>query len=192
MSKPIFKDYHKGEPAAPRIIKYKLHKYLSPDSDVLDIGCNQGEFCVLLSPHIRSAVGVDIVSTHLEQARATQAELGVTNCEFINAGFAEYAENTDSSFDVILCFAAHSYIIGTNSQCRWEEGNVSFEDFAELLNKLLKPNGYLIIEGHPTFDKNHQDWHPLLNVISPYKYKEVEEYEGRPSRTLKIWQKGTV
>tara|TARA_R110000824_G_scaffold324470_1_gene511445 strand:+ start:1494 stop:2072 length:579 start_codon:yes stop_codon:yes gene_type:complete len=192
MSKPIFKDYHKGEPAAPRIIKYKLHKYLNPDSSVLDVGCNQGEFCLQLSPHIRRAVGIDIVNEHLEQARSTQAKLDVTNCEFTNAGFAEYAENTDSSFDAILCFAAHSYIIGTNSQCRWDEGNISFERFAELLDKLLKPDGYLIIESHPTFDKNHQDWHPLLDVIATYKYKEVEEREGRPSRILKIWKKDAV
>ena len=45
-----------------------VHQYLSPEKDVLDVGCGHGEVALTLSPHCRSIFAYDRVEKFIQIA----------------------------------------------------------------------------------------------------------------------------
>lgn len=208
MSKPIFHAYqcsltdnlnipNRSHPALKtedidcRIEKYGLMSLVNPEYDVLDIGSAEGLFCIRLSPHVKSTTGVDPIPSHIQSAQNFTQKYNLTNCNWICKDFITFCQNNTQQFDLVLCFAAHSYIIGTHKRCHWGEGEipaVDFEGFSKHLIQLIKPDGYLVLEGHPDFDADHQDWEPLMKLLLP-KLSLQSIGTGRPSRPLGIFKK---
>lgn len=65
--------------------------------DVLDLGCGEGRFCRMMSPHANRVVGLDPTQELLQQA----VSLGVA--EYV-LGHAEALPFPDSSFDLVVCY----------------------------------------------------------------------------------------
>jgi len=77
---------------------------LEPGERVLDLGCGAGTDTLvaaqMVGPEGRVA-GIDMTPEMLEKARASAAELGVKNVEFVE-GEAESLPFADESFDVVI------------------------------------------------------------------------------------------
>lgn len=179
------------EDVTHRINTYELIPLLSPEYDILDIGCAEGMFCIKLAPYVKSATGIDPIPSHLKTAELYAQSYNIQNCNWITQDFVTFCQNNNKQFDIVMCFATHSYIIGTHKECHWDEGEMPMTDFIGFSNyliDLIKPEGYLIIEGHPTFDTDHQDWEPLMSLLVP-KLNLLKLKMGRPSRPLAIFKK---
>ena len=53
------------------------------DARVLSLGCGIGDTELLLAPHVRELVGVDLSPSAIRQARADAARAGLENVRFI-------------------------------------------------------------------------------------------------------------
>jgi SAM-dependent methyltransferase len=70
---------------------------LGRDARVLSLGCGIGDTELLLAPHVRELVGIDLSPTAIRQARADAARAGISNARFL-----EGAEPPAESFDLII------------------------------------------------------------------------------------------
>src|SRR5262245_28179473 len=77
---------------------------LASGERVLDLGCGAGTDTLVAAQMVGpegSVVGIDMTEEMLAKARASVAEMGVTNVEFV-AGEAEALPFPDESFDVVI------------------------------------------------------------------------------------------
>ncbi len=84
-------------------------KLLEPGKDVLQIGCGIGRFEAALSPHVRSAVGIDVSAKMIDAARRRTAELANVRFE-VCTGF-DLAMFEASSFDLVYAIDSMPYIV---------------------------------------------------------------------------------
>lgn len=82
-----------------------LIPHLTPDTDLLDIGCGPGTIALGLAHHVRSLVGVDPEDA-FDDARAYAEALGIDNVEF-RVGDVYGLDLPDDAFDACL---AHSML----------------------------------------------------------------------------------
>lgn len=75
--------------------------YLSPDADVLEVGCGTGTTALRHAPYAGHILATDISSGMLDIARGRAAEAGVTNVTFRHAAL-EALDLPDGGFDAIL------------------------------------------------------------------------------------------
>src|SRR5215831_11461084 len=66
-------------------------------SRVLSLGCGIGDTELLLAPHVREVVGVDLSPRAIRQARADAAGLGIGNVRFL-----EGADLPLGEFDLVI------------------------------------------------------------------------------------------
>ncbi|MBW8755954.1 MAG: methyltransferase domain-containing protein [Sphingomonadales bacterium] len=85
----------------------KRHELIGarPDDVLLDIACGPGSLTLELAPHVTHATGFDITPAMLEQARAAQAQKGLTNVDWVQ-GNAEQLPFPDGAFSLVTCSAA--------------------------------------------------------------------------------------
>jgi len=77
---------------------------LEPGERVLDLGSGAGTDSLVAAQMVGAegrVVGIDMTPQMLAKARASAAEMGVTNVEFV-AGEAESLSFADASFDVVI------------------------------------------------------------------------------------------
>ena len=173
-----------------RIETYSLKSFISTEDSILDIGCAEGMFCIHLAKLAKSTTGIDPIASHIETAKHYTQKYNLTNCNWIQQDFVTFCQNNNQQFNVVMCFAAHSYIIGTHKRCHWNDDKkmiISYEEFVNYMIQLTAPNGFIIIEGHPKSDPDHQDWEPLLEKLLP-KVSLIRLQIGRPNRPLGIFQ----
>jgi ubiquinone/menaquinone biosynthesis C-methylase UbiE len=78
-----------------------LLPHLSDRSDLVDVGCGDGELTIDLAGSVRSVVGVDIDQQDLAEARARVEQEGVTNATF-EVGDAYQLGLDDNMADAVL------------------------------------------------------------------------------------------
>jgi ubiquinone/menaquinone biosynthesis C-methylase UbiE len=85
----------------------KRHEVIGarPDDELLDIACGPGSLTLELAPHVASATGLDITPAMLEQARAAQAQKGVSNVDWVE-GDGAGLPFPDGTFSLVTCSAA--------------------------------------------------------------------------------------
>ncbi len=130
---------------------------------VVQLCCNNGrELMSVKKLGAGRCMGVDISERFIEQARSLAQACGLA-CEFVCANVLELASDADGAFDIV-------YI--TIGALTWIP---DLEAFFRVVNRLLKPGGYLFI----------YDMHPFLNVF------EVDDPEGvLPAAQLTYFGKG--
>jgi ubiquinone/menaquinone biosynthesis C-methylase UbiE len=74
---------------------------LSLDVAVLDVACGPGILTCALAPHARYVTGIDLTPAMIDQARARQAAIGLTNMAW-HIGNAAALPFEDGSFDRVL------------------------------------------------------------------------------------------
>ncbi|WP_191090077.1 class I SAM-dependent methyltransferase [Histidinibacterium aquaticum] len=124
----------------------ETQEYLTPESEVLEIGCGTGTTAIRHGPHARHILATDYAEGMLEIARKKAEEAGVTNVTFERAS-AEEIDEGRGPFDMVM---AHSilHLVG---------------DRPAVLAKcarLLKPGGVFVSS---TFTPGR--WHPLRFVL---------------------------
>jgi SAM-dependent methyltransferase len=82
---------------------------LTPDLDVLDLGCGIGRIAAAVAPHARWVLGTDISQRMLREARARCA--GARNVCFVMTSGQSLAELADASFDLILAVDSFPYLV---------------------------------------------------------------------------------
>ncbi len=82
-----FAQAHFARPAVRALRAHMAHRILritgaSQNSRVLSLGCGIGDTELLLAPHVREIVGVDLSPAAIRQARADAQRLGIRNARF--------------------------------------------------------------------------------------------------------------
>ncbi len=80
----------------------RTRQFLSPDAQVLEIGCGTGTTALKLAPHLGQITATDFSEAMLSVARTRQAEAGAENVTFRCAT----ADETwpEGAFDTVLAF----------------------------------------------------------------------------------------
>ena len=153
----------------------KLKSYLSPENQVLDIGCGTGTQCGDVANNVKQVTGIDISSKLLAIAEQRNADRKIENVEFIQTTvFDERFE--PGSFDVITAF----YVLHF------------FEDIDAVVRRiygLLKPDGLFILETACLGEKNiftgklvrlagRLGFLPLINLLTTQQIEQTLEQAG--------------
>ncbi len=81
----------------------------SPDDSALDVACGPGVLACALARRVRQATGIDLTPAMLDQARATQADAGLTNLQW-DRGDVTAMPYPDATFNIVTCrFAFHHF-----------------------------------------------------------------------------------
>lgn len=99
---------------------------------LLDIGCNEGAYCVAMAPHCSEAIGVEPVQTTIGPTIETAPD----NCQFVVRPFRCNMVRGER-FDVILMLAVISHL-------------ESAQLLARCLASALNPGGTLVFLSHTT------------------------------------------
>lgn len=96
-----FAQAHFARPAVRALRAHMVQRILKltgagADSRVLSLGCGIGDTELLLAPHVREVVGVDLSPAAIRQARADAERLGVRNARF------EEGSGAEGAFDVAI------------------------------------------------------------------------------------------
>lgn len=119
-----------------RVKQYHLLDYLTPASRVLDIGCNRGYFGILLSPRIKSYIGIDHDAAQLKYGNTMIAANKLKNVSLQCIPFERYPVR-EWQFDAIFSFAVHAY------------SKFPMCDYAAKMYRGLADKGVIVLEGHP-------------------------------------------
>lgn len=108
---------------------------------VLDLGCNEGFFCIKCSQHgAQKVIGIDRNEEMINSANQRKGDMD--NIEFINCDWSHLDNWKPESFDVILLLTAMHYSSGPD--------DLLPNGTNKILNqvvKLLKKGGLLVFEG---------------------------------------------
>jgi ubiquinone/menaquinone biosynthesis C-methylase UbiE len=108
----------------------KARAVLSPDQEVLEIGCGTGIISLGIAPFAKSVVATDISPEMIAVAKRKAESLAIANAEFrVGDGYSLPYDN--QAFDVVLLFNVLHFV----------------KEPAALLHeahRLLKPSGYLV------------------------------------------------
>jgi SAM-dependent methyltransferase len=102
---------------------------------VLDVGCGSGKLAVSLAPWVAHVTGVDLTPAMLEQARALQAQSGVSNIEWRQADSTALPV-ADGAFDLVVSRAMFHHAanpLGTLAEMRRAcviGGRIAVDDLA--------------------------------------------------------------
>lgn len=118
-----------------------------PESDLLDIGCGNGRFAVLLAEKIKSYTGIDPDKEYIEYANKN---IKIKNAKF-KVGRGEKI-GLENKFDIVLYSFSWHYI-------------QNYENAIEELEKVIKKNGIVVILEPPLKPRGYAI--PKLNKSSP-------------------------
>ncbi len=98
-----FAQEHFARPAVRALRAHMVKRVLAKtgagrESRVLSLGCGIGDTELLLAPHVRELVGVDLSPTAVRQARLDAAAAGITNAKFEEGSL----ESVTGTFDAII------------------------------------------------------------------------------------------
>ncbi len=101
-----FAQGHFARPAVRALRAHMVRRVLAKtgagrESRVLSLGCGIGDTELLLAPHVRELVGVDLSPAAVRQARQDAAGAGITNARFEEGSLESFSGNT-GTFDVII------------------------------------------------------------------------------------------
>jgi len=121
-------------PSAKRLEIYELCKYLRPEMNGLEIGCNVGFFTLALAPHLKRIDAFDIDANYIALASLAQVYSGITNASFFVQSLKGYVPAF--KYDLVVSTAVHGW------------SGISFSLYLDLLCQCMKPGGILLFESH--------------------------------------------
>jgi cyclopropane fatty-acyl-phospholipid synthase-like methyltransferase len=104
-----FAQEHFARPAVRALRAHMVKRVLAKtgagrESRVLSLGCGIGDTELLLAPHVRELVGVDLSPAAVRQARQDAAAAGITNARFEEGSLESFTGKFDA---VIAIFLLH-------------------------------------------------------------------------------------
>lgn len=125
---------------------------VTPDSQVLDLGCGAGPVVSELRQRGVKVVGIDYSEDMLEHARARLRSQGLTD-DWLFQGDCRNTAFQDESFDVIVCLGVISYI-------------ENYDPALAEIKRLLKPGGTVILSFRNVFNPVCSDPVALLRYVA--------------------------
>lgn len=113
-------------------------EYLTPDSEVLEIGFGTGTTALLQAPYVKSIEGIDYAREMVKIANEKASDQGITNAVFRQGDINELAEN-DKRYDVVMAMNILHMVTDQLSVIK-------------SVHALLKPGGYFISSTICSFD----------------------------------------
>ena len=88
-----------------------MHRFLGPDSRVLDIGCGPGRELRRVAELVPQGevVGVDLAAGMVEVAHDEARKRGLDNCAFFQADVTDLPRRFDGEFDLVYSSLAHHH-----------------------------------------------------------------------------------
>lgn len=117
-------------------------------------------------------VGVDINPQHLAIARSAAESIGLTNIQFIQADFSQFARDNNWFFDFIVSHGVWSWIPAQQQQA-----------MLQLVQKFLKPRGIFYL---------HYMCHPGATQMMPLQKLLLELARGQQGTSEQKMQAGLV
>jgi len=128
---------------------------------MLDLGCGTGrhlELAKKLGFQNKNTIGADYSSGQLEIVKQKGFQTKLTNLE--NLDFK------DSSFDIIICIAAHHHLLKIEEQLK------SLQE----INRILKPNGQILLS----------NWFPEKKFTKEQEKKGKFEFIDKDKQKVKV------
>lgn len=79
------------------------------DMTLVDLGCGTGATAIHASKYFRKIIAVDVSEVMINQAKKKAEQQGITNIEFVNAGFLSYEHETKPA-DIVVTKAAFHHL----------------------------------------------------------------------------------
>jgi ubiquinone/menaquinone biosynthesis C-methylase UbiE len=135
------------------------------DKDVLDLGCNEGFFCLkLVEEGARSALGLDYCKKFIDRAE-THVPTGLQEkIKYDHKSWSELSESPDNSFDLILLLSAFHY--ATTEEWFTQDGHHLLLDN---VNRMLRPGGVFVFEGG-VLDSDVINWVPVKRIADVVRH----------------------
>lgn len=149
---------------AEQQFEQKVRSFLDRDSVVMDLGCAEGGFTLKLADCAKQIVGVDVSKRLLDVAKAKQAELNITNVEFIHSDGQDLLFPADS-IDVMVS----------------RLGPLGFSDFLNEAKRVVKPNGWLVELAYGEEDFTNR----IENRLAAHGF-DLIEIEQIPTKSLHV------
>ena len=132
------KAYSSFRPRTPEDVAVKSMEYLKTVSQngdnkfelMIDIGCGGGQSTDIFAPYFKKIIGIDRSETQLEAARQVNTFDHITYA----VGDAQNLDFEDNSLDLACVGQAVHWF--------------NIPDFFKECNRVLKPNGYLLLHGY--------------------------------------------
>ena len=172
-------DYQNNETAGTsnsakwRIDHLNLKRFAGQDKTLLEIGANQGQFAIELSPDFKHITAVEpfVPTPNLPE-----------NVSWFKKGFKEFISETNETYDVVFSFATSREIRNND---KIHEGHIAKGHY-----DLVKPDGILIYETH-LLDRQDMQRHSriMLNAFRKLFNEEIESGKSRNERMYYIFKK---
>jgi len=170
-----FAQAHFARPAVRALRRHMVERILrvtgaSTRSRVVSLGCGIGDTELLLVPHVKEVVGVDLSPKAIVQARADAAALGIANAHFEEGSAAE------GRFDVaIAIFFLHHLPHGP------------LAELPRKLAEMLAPNGVFYSLDPSSFRLSGAVGRRVVPGLMK-KYQSPDERELEPEATAKLFR----
>ncbi len=83
---------------------------LTPNDNVLDVGCGSGMLMPQIAPFVKSYTGVDFSEPFIELANARKTSMGITNAKFECADIKEFCKKNTDVFSVAFALDLSEHI----------------------------------------------------------------------------------
>ena len=172
-------DYQNNETAGTsnsakwRIDHLNLKRFAGQDKTLLEIGANQGQFAIELSPVFKHITAVEpfVPTPKLPE-----------NVSWFKKGFKEFIIETGETYDVVFSFATSREIRNND---KLHEGHIVRGHY-----DLVKPDGILVYETHLLDREGVQIHnHIMLNSFIELFGMEIESGTSRNKRRYYIFKK---
>lgn len=141
---------------------------LTNTHSLLDIGCNNGGFPILLHDSFTHTHGFDVDQNAIDVGKQQIAQQQINNCELHCMDYKQFKQCNTQTYDMVLSLAVHERVCTSNNMTREQY-------FDEVLN-LVSPDGVLVIESHfflPSYD-TIDTWNNMKQQLSKHSTMIVE------------------
>ena len=81
-----------------------ISKFVDENDDVLEVGSGRGYTCFMLSPHVKSMVGIEVSTSGIKESREISAQMGLKNVEFKQISATDLTEIFEPNrFNICTC-----------------------------------------------------------------------------------------
>jgi len=159
----------------------RLLAEVPPRTDILDLGCGNGNFALALAKTAYAGryLGIDASEALITDARAALADVpSLASFQFFQADLTENewaAELTGRVYPLITCFAVLHHI----------PGSLARADLLRSVSALLAPEGRLLLSVWQLFNNPRLEGHLL-----PWDSVEIDSADLEPGDCLMDWRAG--